>query len=542
MSGYPWSVLGLNGPATEKEIRSAYARRLKVVRPDTDAAGFQTLVEARGFALELARSRVEDELLEALDDEDESDHTDTVAESAPADTTLRPDPTPITDTPASRDAVSAEPVRAPGDTGHPAPIHMRPVDGEPELTPPERIVAPPVTITLDALPASPEPPPSPMPLPPPPPATGEPSKWGALRDDGGAPPLPPASHDGPLLQSPDAVLVRLRALLASNRAALAPGSAEQVLVDLGRLPRSVRMALEPDILASLSAALASRVLERRGWSTRLAERLRLRPVPKDDVRAAGKARRALLIGLDEEFGWSGSDRGVYRSLPPQQAQRLMAELHAGLSEARIARDGLPLRWDADGLPLLDAADMQAFFGSEQTHYDTHYQEARTARRWRPTWRLSQLLLCPLWAIGVKNWRLAGLWLAAFFGMGQGLVWVERYVGPALSTYSTDVRGALTALGNLAAFAPLFALHLYVAGYSHRIELNRLARLARLADKRGLIASDERARYLRRRAPAFRFKDDSDKPGGWFKNWTPSTWFWVFVVYAIIKLLTVFGGK
>jgi hypothetical protein len=51
---YPWSVLGLDGPASEAEIRRAYARRLKAVRPDEDAEAFQELVDARTLALDHA--------------------------------------------------------------------------------------------------------------------------------------------------------------------------------------------------------------------------------------------------------------------------------------------------------------------------------------------------------------------------------------------------------------------------------------------------------------------------------------------------------
>ena len=51
MTGWPWSTLGLDGPTTEAEIRRAYAIRLRDVRPDEDAAGFQSLVEARDAAM-----------------------------------------------------------------------------------------------------------------------------------------------------------------------------------------------------------------------------------------------------------------------------------------------------------------------------------------------------------------------------------------------------------------------------------------------------------------------------------------------------------
>jgi tetratricopeptide (TPR) repeat protein len=51
MADFPWSELGLDGPSDERAIRRAYAARLKVVRPDLDAAGFQRLVQARDAAL-----------------------------------------------------------------------------------------------------------------------------------------------------------------------------------------------------------------------------------------------------------------------------------------------------------------------------------------------------------------------------------------------------------------------------------------------------------------------------------------------------------
>ncbi|WP_137154562.1 J domain-containing protein [Rhizobium sp. FKL33] len=49
---YPWTILDIDPTSDQKEIRKAYARRLKVTRPDEDPAGFQALVEARDAALE----------------------------------------------------------------------------------------------------------------------------------------------------------------------------------------------------------------------------------------------------------------------------------------------------------------------------------------------------------------------------------------------------------------------------------------------------------------------------------------------------------
>ena len=42
----PWAVLGIEPTHDVRQIKRAYAARLKVVRPDDDAAGFQALRKA----------------------------------------------------------------------------------------------------------------------------------------------------------------------------------------------------------------------------------------------------------------------------------------------------------------------------------------------------------------------------------------------------------------------------------------------------------------------------------------------------------------
>ncbi len=49
-----WSLLAVAPGATTAEIKRAYARRLREIRPDEDAEGFQLLVEARDVALQFA--------------------------------------------------------------------------------------------------------------------------------------------------------------------------------------------------------------------------------------------------------------------------------------------------------------------------------------------------------------------------------------------------------------------------------------------------------------------------------------------------------
>lgn len=47
----PWAVLDIAPTQDARQIRRAYAARLKAVRPDEDAAGFQALREAYELSL-----------------------------------------------------------------------------------------------------------------------------------------------------------------------------------------------------------------------------------------------------------------------------------------------------------------------------------------------------------------------------------------------------------------------------------------------------------------------------------------------------------
>lgn len=55
MNGSIWAILGVEPTNDEREVRRAYARRLKEVHPEDDAEGFQALREAYERALDLAR-------------------------------------------------------------------------------------------------------------------------------------------------------------------------------------------------------------------------------------------------------------------------------------------------------------------------------------------------------------------------------------------------------------------------------------------------------------------------------------------------------
>jgi hypothetical protein len=64
MAAFPWSVLGIKKTTDEKAIKSAYAAKLKLTRPDENPAGFQKLVEARDVAIAKSRKIVTKSVVE----------------------------------------------------------------------------------------------------------------------------------------------------------------------------------------------------------------------------------------------------------------------------------------------------------------------------------------------------------------------------------------------------------------------------------------------------------------------------------------------
>jgi hypothetical protein len=59
MAPYPWSVLGISKTTEERAVRTAYASKLKVTRPEDDPDAFQKLVEARDAAMRVVHQHAE---------------------------------------------------------------------------------------------------------------------------------------------------------------------------------------------------------------------------------------------------------------------------------------------------------------------------------------------------------------------------------------------------------------------------------------------------------------------------------------------------
>ncbi|EKK3999618.1 hypothetical protein PNF38_000174 [Cronobacter sakazakii] len=122
-------ILGLEPGADERAIKRAYARLLKVCRPDDDPQGFQQLRDAYETALEQARRGVADGDDDAFGDDDEHDDDNDMAAVAPDAYRQIDDPP------------QAQPVNEP----EPAPAESAPAPPAPLYTPPR------TTALLDGL-------------------------------------------------------------------------------------------------------------------------------------------------------------------------------------------------------------------------------------------------------------------------------------------------------------------------------------------------------------------------------------------------------
>ena len=380
------------------------------------------------------------------------------------------------------------------------------------------LISPPVLIELQ------DPVPQPMVAP----ATGELEAMASPSTDMETHDAPPE----PILLEPDEVLARLRKLFSAMGPAPAPDAAARVLADLERLPRGIRQMIEPEILQAMARSLPAPLKDKFPRLFALLRRMDLIADPIAKQRAQSQMRQTLFVALDENFGWTSSDRRVHQFLPPVQATQIMAYLQASHREQRVAREGLPARWDGDGLPILESADLQAFFGTELPHYGAAYQEARRARAWPPNWRPWLLLFAPVWMLSLRQYRLLGAWLIALFAAGIISSYIEADVLPWLREYFPANRAGLSLLAILA-FAPMIALHVYVARSNGRLEVERLARLAIKADRKGLFDPHQRVGFFRARAPGFRFEDGNKKSYS-----ISGTWWWIIIGIAVVRLLGI----
>lgn len=308
MAAFPWSELGLDGPGDERAIRRAYAARLKIVRPDVDAAGFQRLVQARDTALRAIAHTSQRPILRQIPRSDPVPKRD---EAAPESRPTQPDSPDAfeTRTQAPR-FVDLDTSNSP-DTGPPNTTPL-PAEKPPQLEielstgsappaekrPPPQSQSRPVTIDIDP--------------PKPPPTVTEPEA------------KPPSATSTPIEQAraaagPDRVLMLLSAFLDawSKDQVLPP--VQPILNLLGEQSIVARQKLEIEALRA-AATLLERKLFDETTST-----------------ARQEAARSLILGLDDDYAWTSSDRRLYQMMPQTAADQIARLL-------RVVRE-----WDKTGL-------------------------------------------------------------------------------------------------------------------------------------------------------------------------------------------------
>jgi tetratricopeptide (TPR) repeat protein len=289
MAVFPWSELGLDGPADERSIRRAYAVRLKVVRPDVDAAGFQRLVEARDMALRAAENialRQAPRPVQPATPPPKREESPTPKLNAPPEMrTLAPVTVVDADTPG-------------GTTGAPPPPDDPPAPVE-------------IEISADARPSTqPQLPPSR-----PRPVTGE-SELPASEPSQAKPAVrwPSLAGDGP-----EAVSELLTAFVDAWTRNQALPEPAPILRLLGEQSILARQKLEIEALRA-----AATVLDKGLFDT-------------NTLAARQGAARSFLVGLDDDYGWTSNDRRLYMMMQQAAADQIVRLL-------RVVRE-----WDRTGV-------------------------------------------------------------------------------------------------------------------------------------------------------------------------------------------------
>ena len=469
----PWDLLGLAPGCTEREVRSAYARALKVTRPDDDPVAFQRLVEARDFVLMMIREGIEPRFFEA-EDEDDSE-----SEEDDGEPIARPQALAPSEVEAERQPLTLQDIERPS-------VPNEGLAAEPEAEPNYRAVhdaAP--TASYDRPPVEPTP---------------------GVHEAAHEAPAHEAVHQD-LATEPEVDPTFLCAELTRR---LTAGVSPDIVADwkqwiarVGRLDHDARNQLEPALLAVLPSLLPpiarlNAPVAPGPWVLRMLGR-GLKPA-EAAARALAAEQAEILVALDEEFGWTRFDRHVYARLGADVARLVLSKLSGLVQAAGIRRNGLPRRRNEQGIPQLDERDLRAYFGDTYSTFAAPYAAARLRDRWAPVWDTRRALLMPLQALRNRLWLPLAAWLSGLaFGVYLALL---PDVQPAwLPLYST----AHPEVIDVVALTPLALAHIWYGFYGHVQHLDRATRTVIEADRRGLFQPEQRFAYIGRQGAAPRAK-------------------------------------
>lgn len=463
----PWDLLGLAPGCTERDVRSAYARALKVTRPDDDPVAFQRLVEARDFVLMMIREGVEPGFSEVEDEDEDDDGEPEDGEDEPAVVSQAPSPSDddVDLRPLAQQRIEPSPV--PGETPmtarHAEPNHPLPHSAEPEalyLHPPSE-----ASHALDET----------------------------------------MHHDLVFEPEVDPTLLyaELTRRLAADVSPAIVADWKHWIARVGRLDHDARNQLEPALLAVLPSLLPpiarlNAPAAPSPWGLQMLGR-GLTPA-EAAARELSAEQAEILVALDEEFGWTRFDRHVYATLGADDARLVLSKLTGLVQAAAIRRNGLPRRRNETGIPQLDERDLRAYFGDTYSTVAAPYAEARLRDRWAPVWDTRRALLMPLQALRNRLRLPLAVWVLGLAFLIYLKFWPD--VQPAwLQLYAEEHSDIVTVI----ALTPLALAHVWYGFYGHVQHLDRATRTVIEADRRGLFQPEQRFAYIGRQGAAPRAK-------------------------------------
>jgi hypothetical protein len=227
---------------------------------------------------------------------------------------------------------------------------------------------------------------------------------------------------------------------------------------------------DPDGWGRVFEAADALPLRARGrFETRLAEALNA-ALP----RLPEPAATAIVGRVGEAFGWLGATRRVAGFFWPPDGRQPLPRL----LERMLARLPPPAR-DANGLPILDPFDLDAFFGSDEHRAARTYAAAR--RRGRHGWGWNRIAF-----VSPAGWAaLEGWYSAASLVLAAGLL-----LTPWLPQPDMPLDAA-----RLAGLAALIVLHVGAGLAADRLSIARLVWHRRGADRISPYRDTARRRYL-----------------------------------------------
>ncbi|MET0741924.1 MAG: hypothetical protein ABWY78_00990, partial [Microvirga sp.] len=430
------------GPASEVEIRRAYARRLKTLDLEQDGPRFQALIAARSHALQIA-SRLRPPSSDVRE----------VMRVEMADAGIRP----------LSEFESGE-NRDDGDVWEPqdSDDHAE-AAGE---------AWPNVLVPLHSTPDQ------------------EPDEARRPEMSEGRTPLrsvvdTPESEDPPFATIDE----RLNLLSADGwKSDLAP-QWSALLKEMTDLPLGQARRFEPAALAAAATlALKSKVFSPLPWWKHWPRINRFRR----PSRYTDRGYLQTMLGLASLYGWLASDRAVHEHLRHGDAVQTMVHFHAAQNAYRALNGLDPAppqgRTNARALERDFEAVFEGFFDADDetsaellamTLLDPYKTYLRTGR-WPMTWDWGVFWVAPAWAWCHRNKLLSALWVV-----------IAVYVPIKATDLHYPVKQALI----LFSLWLTLCLHAWIAVYGYRGQIRHALRLIAKADQLHIFHPDLRATFL-----------------------------------------------